>query len=450
MKHKIYYLPVCLLFLVFGLLCSPDNVTAVRFSWTVEQVASYGTFTSIDLDHYGYPHILYAGRHNTLYAYIYAYKDISGWHHEIVETVGEYLDAEGYTSLVLDSGDRPHICYIGQNSKLKYAYRDQSGWHIEQVTSDEGSDGGSCSIALDNQGRPHVVYLDYLVMEPEKHLKYAYRDASGWHIESIDDGHEADLCLDSNGYPHVSYFFSATPLDLLRYAYKDSTGWHIQNVDNIAACVQCRSSISVDGNNYPHISYYDFRFDDLKYAYKDAAGWHIETVDSAGYVGKQSSIALDSTNKPHISYYDATNNALKYAYKDDSGWHIMTVDSSGGNFTSLVLDSKDFPHISYGKVPLRYAYALREHSLQIRKEGIGRGTVVSNPPGINCGQSCNIYFMEGTVVSLNATPDQGSVFTRWSGDPDCFDGQVTMNSDKTCIAIFDFAFRLYLPLILKQ
>ncbi len=76
-------------------------------------------------------------------------------------------------------------------------------------------------------------------------------------------------------------------------------------------------------------------------------------------------------------------------------------------------------------------------TLTVTKAGAGTGTVTSSPAGINCGADCSEPYASGTVVTLTATPDAGSVFAAWSGDPDCTDGMVTMNANKTCTATFD-------------
>jgi len=78
-----------------------------------------------------------------------------------------------------------------------------------------------------------------------------------------------------------------------------------------------------------------------------------------------------------------------------------------------------------------------QHTLTVTRAGTGAGTVTAS--GITCGTDCSESLDEGTVVTLTATPATGSIFTGWSGDPDCFDGRVTMNADKTCTATFKLA-----------
>lgn len=68
--------------------------------------------------------------------------------------------------------------------------------------------------------------------------------------------------------------------------------------------------------------------------------------------------------------------------------------------------------------------------------GKGKGTVMSSPVGITCGVSCVSDFPIGTAVTLKPIPDSGSVFSGWSGDSDCADGVVVMNSSKPCTATF--------------
>ncbi len=45
----------------------------------------------------------------------------------------------------------------------------------------------------------------------------------------------------------------------------------------------------------------------------------------------------------------------------------------------------------------------------------GKGTVTSNPAGINCGGTCSSKFVQGTSVTLSATPAAGGTFVNWTG-----------------------------------
>jgi hypothetical protein len=80
--------------------------------------------------------------------------------------------------------------------------------------------------------------------------------------------------------------------------------------------------------------------------------------------------------------------------------------------------------------------------LMVSKAGAGNGTITTNPAGINCGAICEESYASGTVVNLIATPAAGTAFGGWSGDPDCTDGQVTMDTNKTCTATFNLIYAL--------
>ncbi len=104
---------------------------------------------------------------------------------------------------------------------------------------------------------------------------YAYQDTSGWHVHTVDSegyvGYYTSLAIDANGYPHISYHdsetspYSADPEDLM-YAYQDASGWHIHTVDS-EGYVGRYTSLALDGEGCPHISYHDDTNGDLKYAY---------------------------------------------------------------------------------------------------------------------------------------------------------------------------------------
>jgi len=78
--------------------------------------------------------------------------------------------------------------------------------------------------------------------------------------------------------------------------------------------------------------------------------WELKVVDPSGIEG---SVILDSRENPHISYlvtpFDGTHRIeLEYAFWTGANWNMSTVDPSiGTSHSSLVLDSLDHPHISY-------------------------------------------------------------------------------------------------------
>lgn len=77
--------------------------------------------------------------------------------------------------------------------------------------------------------------------------------------------------------------------------------------------------------------------------------------------------------------------------------------------------------------------------LTVVKRGSGRGMVNSDPMGIDCGETCNASFKRKRLVTLTATPMEGSTFEGWSGDclGDAYRTEVKMDGDKTCYAAFE-------------
>ena len=70
----------------------------------------------------------------------------------------------------------------------------------------------------------------------------------------------------------------------------------------------------------------------------------------------------------------------------------------------------------------------------------GSGSVASSPAGIDCNSTCTALFVQGSTVTLTATPGSGYLFSGWGGAcasagtvPMC---AVTMSQNQSVTAIF--------------
>lgn len=77
-------------------------------------------------------------------------------------------------------------------------------------------------------------------------------------------------------------------------------------------------------------------------------------------------------------------------------------------------------------------------TLDVAVTGTDTGAVVSDPGGINCGESCEYAYTPGSTVTLTAVPDPGASFSGWTGD--CSGSAttctVTLLSARSTTAIF--------------
>jgi hypothetical protein len=85
-------------------------------------------------------------------------------------------------------------------------------------------------------------------------------------------------------------------------------------------------------------------------------------------------------------------------------------------------------------------------SFSVAKAGSGQGTVTSDPRGVDCGGTCAASFPRGTRVALTALPAVDSAFTGFTGDPDCWDGDIWLQGNRSCTATFEPLVALVLTL----
>ena len=57
----------------------------------------------------------------------------------------------------------------------------------------------------------------------------------------------------------------------------------------------------------------------------------------------------------------------------------------------------------------------RGEILKVKLAGTGTGTVLSNPPGINCPTTCSAVFPRNIQVTLSENPATNDIFSAWSG-----------------------------------
>ena len=342
----------------------------VDTAWQIETVDSegdVGSSTSIALDSGDYPCISYSD--NSAGNLKYAYKNPSGWTHEIIDSY-----AASYSSLVLDSEERPHISYKSNYSygSLRYACLRESGWSIETIHYGEyyyNSYGYYSSIALACNGQPRIAYArrGYDPEHTPFNLWYAWRDSTDWHTEHVTSlgnqpplGHSS-IALDSMDTPYITFaygVYSYPPYHSTCLAHKGVSGWSVETIIS-EPCYDTSLALNMDSEvTFAFRTSYD-----LHYAVFDQSVWEIVVLDSSGSVGTYASHETDTGDRLHIAYYDDANKNLKYALKDASGWENYTVDAGDdvGKYTSLAVDQNGFPHISYysdayPEEGLRYAH----------------------------------------------------------------------------------------------
>ena len=296
-------------------------------SWLVEVVDSLTTTeaTSLAIDSKDRPHIAYRDYVNNDTKY--AHWTGSSWEIEVVDSENQ---SGLRVSLAVDSNDSPHLAYYSScdDSKpplLRYANKTSVSWQVATLHSVEYCDGSSyTSIALDSHDRPHMAYA----AKPSHNLWYVNWSGASWNLEVVDtypcSDDFASIAIDSNDLPHISYYSGTEKgLKYAFYSHSPMGGWEWTTELVDSGNVGMFTSLALDHQDRPHISYTSDTSGppithNLYYAHFADGYWSLETVDTE-WVVYETSIALDRCGMPHIAYQAAPSGIddsdLRHAWK---------------------------------------------------------------------------------------------------------------------------------------
>jgi hypothetical protein len=286
-----------------------------------------------------------------------------------------------YTSLELDSGDNPHICYAHLSNEVvdvKYAWWTGNSWTVETVdTIDYRLE--EASLALDSRDLPHVIYIEYNP-DYENYEKtywlyhrqkldsgaWSWEDLIDWSVVSVYHSihwRDISLAIDINDNPHFTYyashFYAAGDqyhdINEERYVLRTADSWSTE----VIAEFKCDGglSLSLDDGGVPHIACCLWDNGKLTYArYETDTGWLVEEIESGSGYCRDPSMELDHLGNPHITF-EATNYAgdttAMYARRKEGPdqiehWTIDCIDTVNYQAQPKIkIDSAGSPHIIY-------------------------------------------------------------------------------------------------------
>ena len=128
----------------------------------------------------------------------------------------------------------------------------------------------------------------------------------------------------------------------------------------------------------------------------------------------------------------------------ETAWAQQTLSIPAGTHVAQWRYTKDYIYSSgsdTGWVDRVQWTGLPSYQLTVALAGTGTGSVSSNPPGISCGADCSESYTSGTVVTLTAVAEVGSVFSGWSGacSGTALTCPVTMGGARSVTATFALA-----------
>lgn len=266
------------------------------------------------------PHIVYWDNVND--DVIYKWWGGEGWETEKVEDT-DIGFSWTYTYIEIDGEGKPHILYSFQNrntheSDLKYGVKEGDSWHVDNIYTSSNAEY-FCALEVTDGGTPHVPYYH----ESKEILVYAVKEDGVWTREELYiEGGSHSFALDEEGDPHI--LCSGDPL---RYITKSEGGWTSEEV--FYGFEAYHNSITIGPEGRPHIC---FEIDDLYYGVREEDDWKIETVESSteetgDIYFFSDDLDVDEEGTVRVSYLKNYTNKL--AVKDQEGWTTESAVENG-------------------------------------------------------------------------------------------------------------------------
>ncbi len=341
--------------------------------------AGSGMYTSIALDSYGHVHISYAkyyprpdGGGTTNIYHKLKYASIAGTEiniQQITEAGNASLDEGLYTSIAIDSRDRPHIAFLDDtHDKVRYVFSPSNNrWTFSYPTTasigNYSNVGGWNSLVLKPSKPQDIAYISYYDQSHGslKIAKGTYHDSYDgdpryknyvWDNSIIDSANDTGLfsslaVYGSKGFG-VSYFDES--LDDLKYATGNINSWARSTVTGTNSRAGRYTSLVYDYNLVPHITYFDFSDGNMYEARYINKKWEFRQIDNSMILGS-ASLSIDSSEKPHVLMYNGLLGSLELASRTSApqwlGDTVVASRLSPENKISLKVDSANHYHIAY-------------------------------------------------------------------------------------------------------
>jgi len=154
---------------------------------------------------------------------------------------------------------------------------------------------------------------------------------------------------------------------------------------------------------------------------------------------KVGSPAIDSGNNDLIPQDRADAECATEPFGDGDSTEIVDFDFDGR--TRIIGNSVDMGAYEVQTLPEKQTLEIPKYTLTVTTTGEGKGIILSNKAGINCGDDCSQDYLSGTQINLITRTEPGSVFGGWSGNCSGTKGHfmVVMDAPKQCQAKFDVA-----------